>query len=623
MNCKRTFRQLALALAVAAAMASPSFAATYGLSAGTATITVAGQNVPVWGFVCTSTTVVGACPSLGTVTVPGPVLVVPPGEDLIINLTNNLPEPVSIIIPGQALPAVSGGIAQGAITDTQGRQRLTSFTGQAAASGGTATFTWTGPSPGTYLYQSGSHVTQQVQMGLYGAVTKDAAAGQAYPGVPYDAQVILLYSEIDRALHDPLALPANAINYKPSYFLVNGQPFAAGDPPVASVTSDQRVLLRFLNAGLNTHVPALQGAYMSMVAEDGKPYPYPREQYSVLLAAGKTQDAIFNPTAGTFAVWDRSLHLSNAGATGGGMFSTIQVAAAGGVPIAVADAYAATEDTTLDTTASFLNGVLFNDTGSPTTASLVAGTAAGALTLNAAGSFTYIPNANFNGTDSFTYRAFAGAVGSNVATVTITVAAVNDAAVANADAYATDQGVLLTVAGPGVLGNDSDVDGDPLTAVKLTDPASGTLTWGPNDGSFTYTNAAAGTYTFTYAANDGTVNSASATVTITVNPHVDQAPVAVDDFNTTRTTTPVNINVLGNDYDPDLPSTPPLPITGRTVTIVSKPNRGGTVAVDNSTGVVTYIAKRNFRGTDTFSYKVTDSLGATSNVAYVRINVVR
>jgi FtsP/CotA-like multicopper oxidase with cupredoxin domain len=602
-------------------MASPSFAATYNLTAGTGNLALPGPtNVPVWGFACASTDVVGACPILNTVTVPGPVLVVPPGEDLIINLTNNLPVPeaVSIIIPGQALPAITGGVPQGVVTDAQLRQRITSFTGQAAASGGTATFTWTGLQPGTYLYQSGSHVTQQVHMGLYGAVTKDAAAGQAYPGVSYDAQVILLYSEIDRALHDPAAIPANAINYNPLYFLVNGQPFTAGALPIATVTSDQRVLLRFLNAGLRTHVPQLQGAYMSVIAEDGKPYPYAREQYSIMLAAGKTQDAIFNPTEGTFAVWDRSLHLSNNGAAGGGMFSTIQ-AAGGGAVTADDDAYAATEDTTLTVP---LPGVLDGDTPL-TTASLVDGTSAGALTLNLDGSFTYIPNANFNGTDSFTYRAFAGAVGSNVATVTITVAAVNDAAVAAADAYATDQGVLLTVAAPGVLGNDSDVDADPLTAVKLTDPASGTLVWGPNDGSFTYTNATAGTYTFTYAAHDGTVNSASTTVTITVNPHVDQAPVAVDDFNTTRTTTPVTINVLGNDYDPDLPSTPPLPITGRIVTKVSNPNRGGTITVNLTTGVVTYTAKKNFRGTDTFSYKVTDSLGATSNVAFVKINVVR
>jgi FtsP/CotA-like multicopper oxidase with cupredoxin domain len=619
MNCTRTFRQLALALAVAAAMASPSLAATYNLTAGTATLALPGPtNVPVWGFACTSTTVAGACPVLGTVTVPGPVLVVPPGEDLIINLTNNLPEAASIVISGQALPVVSGGGPQGIVTDAEGRQRITSFTGQAAASGGTATFTWTGLQAGTYLYQSGSHVTQQVQMGLYGAVTKDAAAGQAYPGVTYDAQAILLYSEIDPALHNPVA-PVNAINYDPRYFLVNGKPFLAGDPPVATVTSDQRVLLRILNAGLRTHVPTLQGGYLSVVAEDGKPYPYPREQYSVMLAAGKTQDAVFNPTPGSYAVWDRTLHLSNAGAAGGGMFSTIQVNA-GGAVTADDDAYATNEDTTLIIAAP---GVLDGDTAL-TTASLVDGTTAGALTLNADGSFTYDPNDNFNGTDTFTYRAYAGTAGSNLATVTIAVAAVNDTPTAGNDEYSVDQGVLLTVPAPGVLGNDSDVDGDALAAVKLTNPASGTLSWSlSNDGSFTYVNPTPGVYTFTYAANDGTVNSAAATVTVTVNAHVDQAPVAVDDFNSTRTTTPVNINVLGNDYDPDLPSTPPLPITGRTVTIVSNPNRGGTVTVNPLTGVATYTAKKNFRGTDTFSYRVSDSLGATSNVAYVRINVVR
>jgi hypothetical protein len=111
-------------------------------------------------------------------------------------------------------------------------------------------------------------------------------------------------------------------------------------------------------------------------------------------------------------VWDRSLHLSNDGAAGGGMFSPIQVGA-GGAVTADNDLYAATEDTQLIVGAP---GVLDGDTAG-TTASLVDGTSSGALTLNADGSFTYDPNGNFNGSDSFTYRAFAGATGSNVATV--------------------------------------------------------------------------------------------------------------------------------------------------------------------------------------------------------------
>ena len=83
------------------------------------------------------------------------------------------------------------------------------------------------------------------------------------------------------------------------------------------------------------------------------------------------------------------------------------------------------------------------------------------------------PAANFNGTDSFTYRANDGTLHSNLATVTLTVTAVNDAPIAADDAYTTTEDTALTVAAPGVLGNDSDPDGDPLTAV-LVDRARAT-----------------------------------------------------------------------------------------------------------------------------------------------------
>jgi VCBS repeat-containing protein len=86
---------------------------------------------------------------------------------------------------------------------------------------------------------------------------------------------------------------------------------------------------------------------------------------------------------------------------------------------------------------------------------------------------------------------------------------------------------VLTVATPGVLGNDSDPDGDPLTAVLVTGPSHGSLTLNAN-GSFSYTPAAdfAGSDSFSYRASDGTVSSSPATVTITVTP-VNDAPRVV------------------------------------------------------------------------------------------------
>ena len=131
-------------------------------------------------------------------------------------------------------------------------------------------------------------------------------------------------------------------------------------------------------------------------------------------------------------------------------------------PVAGNVSYTTGEDTPLTVAAP---GVLANDTnadGTPFTAVLVAGPTNGTLSFNPDGSFTYTPNANFNGTDSFTFRAATGANSSNMATVTITVTPVNDAPVAVNDSYTgLVAGTAFTVAAPGVLANDTDVEGEP------------------------------------------------------------------------------------------------------------------------------------------------------------------
>src|SRR5207247_1632196 len=114
---------------------------------------------------------------------------------------------------------------------------------------------------------------------------------------------------------------------------------------------------------------------------------------------------------------------------------------------------------------------------------LVSNPTHGTLTLNGDGSFTYMPALNFNGIDSFTYKASDGQAQSGVTTVTITVTPVNDAPVAaNDDAYTTAEDTQLTVSAPGILANDSDVDGDALSAVLVSNPTHGTLTLN-SDGS--------------------------------------------------------------------------------------------------------------------------------------------
>src|SRR5207247_2290763 len=188
------------------------------------------------------------------------------------------------------------------------------------------------------------------------------------------------------------------------------------------------------------------------------------------------------------------------------------ITGANDAPVAVNDSYTTPEDTTLNVT---VPGVLANDSdvdGDTLSAILVSQPSHGSLTLNSNGSFSYVPAANYNGTDSFTYKANDGQADSGIATVTITIGGANDAPVAVNDSYTTAEDTTLNVAAPGVLANDSDIDGDTLGAVLVSQPAHGTLTFN-SDGSFTYVPAANynGPDSFTYKANDGQADSGIAT----------------------------------------------------------------------------------------------------------------
>ncbi len=195
-------------------------------------------------------------------------------------------------------------------------------------------------------------------------------------------------------------------------------------------------------------------------------------------------------------------------------FETVEL----GTPIANDNAYTAQEDKKL--TVSVAQGVRANDTdpdGLPLTITVVETTEHGVLTLKADGSFTYQPNLNFNGTDTFTYQASDGAL-SDTATVTITVTPVADAPLAVNDLFVTTRDAALNVSAElGVLANDSDPDGNVITAAVRSTPKSGTLTLNAN-GSLTYMPKLGftGLDSFTYRASDGALNSKDATVTITV-----------------------------------------------------------------------------------------------------------
>ncbi len=228
----------------------------------------------------------------------------------------------------------------------------------------------------------------------------------------------------------------------------------------------------------------------------------------------------------------------------------------------------------------------------------------------------YTPDSNYNGVDHFTYTIEDCSGNQATATVTVAVAVVNDPPVANDDSYTTNEDTQLNVSAPGVLGNDSDPDGDSLTVSSYdhTTVQGGTVSMSTN-GSFTYTPAAnyCGADSFTYTISDGHGGTDSATVHLTVN-CVNDPPVAEDDSDTTNEDTPVTTNVVANDHDIDGTIDP------TTVAIITGPAHG--TVVNNGDGTVTYTPDTNFNGVDTYTYTVNDNDGATSNVATVAITVI-
>ncbi|HEY5422455.1 MAG TPA: Ig-like domain-containing protein, partial [Ilumatobacteraceae bacterium] len=212
-----------------------------------------------------------------------------------------------------------------------------------------------------------------------------------------------------------------------------------------------------------------------------------------------TPDPNFNgPDSFTFTASDGS-------ATSTPATVSITVTPVNDVPTANAASVSTAEDTSVPVT---LSGTDVD--GDPLTFAIVASPTHGSLSGSGADR-TYTPAANFNGSDSFTFTVSDGSATSSSATVSITVTPVNDAPVANAvtAAAVTAQPTPITLSG-------TDVEGDSLTYVIVTPPAHGTLTGAAPTVAYTSVAGFTGSDSFTYAVNDGLVQSPSATVSITV-----------------------------------------------------------------------------------------------------------
>ena len=279
-----------------------------------------------------------------------------------------------------------------------------------------------------------------------------------------------------------------------------------------------------------------------------------------------------------------------------------------GAPLARPDTFSTPANTPLNVAAP---GVLANDdnpSAAPLSAVLVDGPDHGTLALRANGSFTYTPAAGYLGADSFTYRAGNGQ-NSNVATVTLTITPRPPTAVD--DQYMVALGETLTVAAPGVLGNDQNPGGAPLTAILVEPPVDGALTLAA-DGSFTYTPAVdlGGQDSFSYRADNGLVSNVATVVIAIVDP--DGPPVAVDDSYTTpagQTLTVAAPGVLGNDVNPQ---------PGSMTAVLAAGPAHGALAL-NANGSFTYTPQAGYVGADRFTYRADN--GQPSDVATVTITV--
>ena len=252
--------------------------------------------------------------------------------------------------------------------------------------------------------------------------------------------------------------------------------------------------------------------------------------------------------------------------------------------------------------------------GDTLTYNVVTGPSHGGLSGKAP-KLTYTPQSNFNGTDSFTFNVNDGTVDGVPVTVLIMVKAVNDPPTANDDNVTTQEDTLASITLTGC-----DPDGDALSYSVVQEPSSGTLSGtGPNL-IYTPNENFNGSDSFLFKVNDGTVDSAAATVSITLKSVNDpptasyvgakvqkNPPAAKDDSVTTEEDTPVSITLEGSDPEEDALS----------YTIVECPSHG---SLSGTAPNVNYTPNPNFNGSDSFTFKVSDET-ADSETATVSITV--
>jgi hypothetical protein len=277
-------------------------------------LTLPGQvaPVPAWKFRDSATV-----PADGALTGSGPVLVVNSGDTVTVTLDNvNVPDPVALAVPGlTGFSGAAGGVAAGAAAKT---------------------YTFTAGRAGTYLYEAGhtGNGSRQVLMGLAGALivrpagftaaTASDLGPTAVPSSTFNDEAVLVLGDLDPAFAaNPLTFDLR--NFNATYRTINGKVYPGTDQIPTAVNN--KVLLRYLNAGLGNHSMGVAGLRQSVIASDsysGSGMALVADQ----IAPGETEDMLVTvPAEGNYTIADAGAELDTAGLTTG----TTQQLAFGGM----------------------------------------------------------------------------------------------------------------------------------------------------------------------------------------------------------------------------------------------------------------------------------------------------
>jgi len=306
---------LALLSSVAQAAIDGLTGTVFNLTAEAGHITTPdGGSLYIWGYAANGA---GA-------QYPGPTLILNQGDTVQINLQNQLPEPTSIVFPGQVV-AASGGSA-GLVTR------------EAETNGGTVSYTFTASQPGTYLYNSGTKPDLQVEMGLFGAIIiRPPVSTQAYnhADTTFDVEFLFLLSEMDPVIHDLVeqgrVAEVDTTTFFPVYWFINGRcgPDTLSDANVSWLPSQpyncapmmnpgQKLLMRLIGAGRDPHPFHFHGNNATIVARDGRMLEsspgvsgpdLAESDFTITTYPGGTVDAIFTWTGAKLG-WDIYGHTS-------------------------------------------------------------------------------------------------------------------------------------------------------------------------------------------------------------------------------------------------------------------------------------------------------------------------